>query len=50
MADDALNADRMNVKPGGAQPKMRDTVWGGKMNFSLGSAKRNEVGVGGARS
>ena len=23
--DDALNVNKMNVKPGGAQPKMRDT-------------------------
>ena len=30
MADDALNADKMNVGPGGKQqPKMRDTTWGG---------------------
>lgn len=29
MAEDALNADRMIVGPGGKQPKMRDTVWGG---------------------
>ena len=28
-AEDALNAKRMNVRPGGAQPKMRDTVWAG---------------------
>ena len=27
--DNALNADRMNVGPGGKQPKMRDTVWDG---------------------
>ena len=31
VADDALNADKMNVGPGGKQPKMRDTVWGGKV-------------------
>ena len=29
--DDALNVNRMNVNPGGAQPKMRDTVWDGKV-------------------
>ena len=29
VADDALNADRMNIGPGGKQPTMRDTVWGG---------------------
>ena len=28
-ADDVPNADRMNVGPGGKQPKMRDTVWAG---------------------
>lgn len=27
---DALNANRMNVNPGGSQPKMRDTTWGGR--------------------
>ena len=31
VADDALNADRMNVGPGGKQPVMRDTVWGGQV-------------------
>ena len=30
-ADDALNADRMNVHPGGMQPPMRDTQWDGKV-------------------
>lgn len=42
MADDALDASRMNVNPGGQQPLMRDTVWAGqpqKMVFSLGVAK-----------
>ena len=29
-ADDALNAKRMNVRPGGMQPKMRDTTWAGR--------------------
>ena len=29
-ADDALNA-KMNVRPGGAQPAMRDTIWAGKV-------------------
>lgn len=28
--DDALNVKRMNVKPGGAQPWMRNTTWNGK--------------------
>ena len=30
-ADDALNASRMNVHPGGKQPCMRDTVWAGRV-------------------
>ena len=29
-AEDSLNARRMNVRPGGAQPKMRNTTWAGK--------------------
>ena len=29
--DDALNVNKMNVKPGGAQPKMRDTEWNGEI-------------------
>lgn len=41
-ADDALNAKVMNVKPGGAQPRMRDTMWAGsvqKMAFDDGAPK-----------
>ena len=30
-ADDALNVNRMNVRSGGAQPKMRDTMWMGRV-------------------
>ena len=30
-APDALVASRLNKKPGGAQPAMRDTVWAGKV-------------------
>ena len=30
-AEDALNAKRMNLRPGGAQPQMRDTIWAGKV-------------------
>ena len=30
MADDALNADRMNVGPGEKQLVMKDTIWGVK--------------------
>ena len=38
-AEDALLAHKMNVNPGGKQPKMRDTVWNGKrqcMQFEEG--------------
>ena len=31
MADDALDVGKMNVKPGGKQRIMRDTVWNGKV-------------------
>ena len=31
MAENALDASAMNVKPGGKQPKMRDTVWAGRV-------------------
>ena len=27
-ADNALNVQHMNAQPGGNQPRMRDTVWG----------------------
>ena len=42
MADDALDANKMNVNPGGKQRKMRDTVWRGvaqSMNDRHGVAK-----------
>lgn len=42
MSDDALDASAMNVKPGGKQPIMRDTVWAGatqRMVFTNGVAK-----------
>ena len=29
IAPDALQVGEMNVKPGGKQPKVRDTVWNG---------------------
>ena len=32
--EDALNVNRMNVSTGGAQPRMRDTVWDGRMDLS----------------
>ena len=43
---DALNVNRMNVKPGGQQPAMHDTVWNGKvqkMVFSDGTPKGMKV-------
>ena len=30
-AENALNITRMNVRPGGKQPCMRDTVWAGQV-------------------
>ena len=30
-ADDALNVSRMNMQPGGKQPRTRDTVWAGQV-------------------
>ena len=42
MADDTLDAGKMNVNPGGKQPVMRDTVWvakNKKMTFALGIPK-----------
>ena len=42
MADDALNASKMNKNPGGKQPRMRDTVWNGRaqrMVFPDGTPK-----------
>lgn len=30
-SEDALNAERMNVKDGGKQPMMKDTVWNGRV-------------------
>ena len=48
-AEDALNVRRMNVQPGGAQPAMRDTMWGRrvqKMVMEDGTPKGKD-GVGG---
>ena len=39
MADNALDATKMNVNLGGKQPMMHDTIWAGrpqKMTFALG--------------
>ena len=52
-ANDALNVNRMNVNPGGAQPRLRDTIWNGRsqrMVLSDGTTKGmrqvlNERGV-----
>ena len=43
--EDALNANKMNVGTGGPQPRMRDTVWDGrvhKMVLGDGRPKRDE--------
>lgn len=42
MAADALQVGEMNVKPGGKQPRMHDTIWQGrvqKMNLRDGTHK-----------
>ena len=42
MAPDALQVSEMNIKPGGKQPRMRDTMWNGvvqHMNFRDGTPK-----------
>ena len=36
-SDDALNARVMNVRPGGAQPAMRDTIWAGRVQKMVDS-------------
>ena len=41
-AEDALNAHKMNAKPGGKQPAMRYTVWNGKVQkimYNIGVPK-----------
>ena len=35
MAEDALNADKMNVSSGGKQPQMRDTIRGGDIQWMV---------------
>ena len=32
MADDAFNAEKMNVNPGGKQPVMHDIIWAGRLH------------------
>ena len=42
MAKDALQVGEMNVKPGGKQPRMHDTMWQGRvqtMNLRDGTPK-----------
>lgn len=49
MTDDALDVNAMNVKPGGKQAIMRDTVWAGRpqrMVFESGVAKGSLRGKG----
>ena len=36
VASDALNVQKMNVRPGGKQPLMRDTVWEGSVQTLVG--------------
>ena len=46
MPEDALDASKMNVNPGGKQRVMRDGFWDGKaqkMNYALGVAKGMRV-------
>ena len=44
--DDALNVNKMNVGPGGAQSRMRNTIWDGRvqtMVFSDGRPKGMKI-------
>ena len=42
--EDALNVSKMNVSPGGAQLRMRDTVWDGKVQkLVLGDGRPKEM-------
>ena len=34
-AEDALDASKVNLKPGGKQPRMHDTIWNGKVQKML---------------
>ena len=47
--DDSLNADKMNVGPGGKQPIMRDTTWNGALQTMV-RADGNENDPGGKTS
>jgi len=50
-AKDALVANRMNLGPGGKQPTMRDTIWGGgcrqRMVYEFGDREWEEYGATG---
>lgn len=35
-AEDALDASKMNLKPGGKQPRIHDTIWNGKVQKMAG--------------
>ena len=45
MADDALDVNKMNVKPGGKQRIMRDTTWNGKMYYTEQDGKKVAKGM-----
>ena len=47
-AENALNLKVMNVKPGGAQPPMRDTVWAGRIQKMV-DRRGHEESFGGKR-
>ena len=48
MADDALDVRRINIKPGGKQQIMRDTMWDGriwKMYFTDSTGRKIAKGI-----
>ena len=45
--EDALNADRLNVKDGGKQPFMKDTTWNGVLQRGRWGAEGDEDSTGG---
>ena len=49
MADDSLNAKKLNLNPGGAQPKMRDTEWEGQRQSLVFESGPNKGKAKGAR-
>lgn len=36
-AEDALNANRININPGGSQPRMHNTIWNSKVQRMVDS-------------